>query len=108
VLILDTLLIGGLKFIFGKIAEAVDAELNDESGLREELLAAQMRVELGEMSEAEFGELERAILARIREIRRRTMGDVPSPRDVKIAGVEATVWSDESEEDDRQSGPSRR
>jgi hypothetical protein len=108
VLILDTLLIGGLKFTFGKIAEAVDAELNDENGLREELLAAQMRLELGEMTEVEFAELERAILARIREIRQRTMGDAPSPRDAKITGVEATVWSDESEEDDRRSGPSRR
>jgi Gas vesicle protein G len=108
VLILDTLLIGGLKFIFKKIADAVDAELNDEGGLREELLAAEMRVELGEMTAAEFAELERAILARIREIRQRNMGDVPSPRDAKITGVEATVWSDDSEADDRQSRPSRR
>ena len=37
--------------------------------MREELLAAQMRVELGEMSEGDFGELERDILARLREIR---------------------------------------
>ena len=48
-IILDSLLIGGLKFVFDKIATAVDEEMNDEGSLREELLAAQMRVELGEM-----------------------------------------------------------
>ena len=49
---LDSLLIGGLRFVFDKIAAAVDTELNDDTALREQLLAAQMRVELGEMSAA--------------------------------------------------------
>jgi len=46
VIILDSLLIGGIKFVLGKIVQAVDAEMNDEGRLREELLAAQMRLEL--------------------------------------------------------------
>jgi hypothetical protein len=106
VLIVDTLILGGFKFIFSKIAEAVDAEMNDETSLREELLAAQMRLELGEMTDAEFAEVEHEVLGRIREIRERNMADAPSPRDAKITGVEATVWSDENEgeEDDRRSG----
>ncbi len=37
--------------------------MNDEGSLREELLAAQMRYELGEMSDEEFAELESDILA---------------------------------------------
>ena len=53
-IILDSLLIGGLKFVFDKIATAVDEEMNDEGSLREELLAAQMRVELGEMERERF------------------------------------------------------
>jgi len=36
VIILDTLLIGGIKFVFRKLAEAVDAQLNDDSVLREQ------------------------------------------------------------------------
>ena len=68
-IILDSLLIGGIKFVLDKVASAVDEEMNDETSLREELLAAQMRVELGEMDEADFVDLERAILARLREIR---------------------------------------
>ena len=102
-LIIDTLLIGGFKFIFSKIAEAVDAELNDDSVLREELLAAQMRVELGEMTQDEFATLEREILERIREIRQRNTAAAPSPRDLKVTGVEATTWSDESDSGSRKS-----
>ena len=68
-IILDSLLIGGLRFVFDKIASVVDDEMNDEQSLRQELLAAQMSLELGEMDEEEFVELERDILARLREIR---------------------------------------
>jgi hypothetical protein len=68
-IILDSLLIGGIKFVLNKVASAVNEEMNDEGSLREELLAAQMRVELGEMEEEDFVVLERDILARLREIR---------------------------------------
>jgi hypothetical protein len=74
-IILDSLLIGGIKFVLDKVASAVDEEMNDETSLREELLAAQMRVELGEMDEADFAELESAIFARLREIRDAQRGE---------------------------------
>jgi Gas vesicle protein G len=74
-LILDSLLIGGIKFVLDKVASAVDEEMNDETSLREELLAAQMRVELGEMDEEDFVVLERQILARLREIRDAQRGE---------------------------------
>src|SRR2546428_9040056 len=47
------------------------AEMNDDTALREQLLEAQMRLELGEISEKEFHQTERDILARIREIKGR-------------------------------------
>ncbi len=94
--ILDSVLIGGLRFVFDKIAAAVDTELNDEAGLREQLLAAQMRVELGEMSQAEFDDLEADILARLREIRARHGGPAAlSPDAYTITGVEASTEGDE-------------
>jgi len=34
--ILDTMLVGGLRFVFDKIAAAVDTELNDDTALREQ------------------------------------------------------------------------
>ncbi len=92
-LIIDTLLIGGIRFVLDKLATAVETELNDDSALREQLLAAQMRVELGEMSEQEFVQLEADILARLREIRERRQGSGAtnlSPQDYKITGIDAT------------------
>jgi hypothetical protein len=96
--ILDSLLVGGLRFVFDKIAAAVDTELTDDTKLREQLLEAQMRVELGEMSQPEFDVFEADILARLREIRDRRQGAGPaslSPKDYKITGIDATFEGDE-------------
>ena len=92
-LIVDRMLVGGIRFVLGKLVAAVDAEMNDDSRLREELLAAQMRLELGEMSGEEFAALEAEVLARLREIRDRQRGGEPvSPGDLKVTGVEATAY----------------
>ena len=96
--ILDTLLVGGLRFVFDKIAAAVDTEMNDDTALHEQLLAAQMRVELGEMTQEEFAELEADVLARLREIRDRRQGSgaaAISPGDYKITGIDASFEGDE-------------
>lgn len=70
-LIVDSLIISGIKFVLTRIVEAVDAEMYDETALREELLAAQMRLELGEISEEDFAAIEEQVLAGMREIRER-------------------------------------
>jgi hypothetical protein len=93
VIILDTLLWGGLRFVLNRIAQAVDAELNDEGRLREELLAAQMRLELGEITEEEFAALERELLARLRTLRSDAAS--PSAPEIRVTGVEATAWDEE-------------
>jgi hypothetical protein len=98
VIVLDKMLIGGIKFVLGKVAAAVDAELNDDTRLREELLAAQMRLELGEITAEEFAALESEVLVRLREIRARRLGDAAGPMkpgEFKVTGVEATVHGDE-------------
>jgi hypothetical protein len=87
--ILDSLLIGSLRFVLDKIVAAAEAESQDDTSLREQLLEAQMRLELGEISEDEFAEIENDVLARIREIKGAQPGafSVTSP-DVKITGIE--------------------
>jgi hypothetical protein len=97
VIILDTLLIGGIKFVLGKLVAAVDAELNDDSVYREELLAAQMKLELGELTEEEFADRERALLDAIREVRERRTGAQEDPGELKITGLEASMWTEEDE-----------
>jgi hypothetical protein len=97
--ILDTLLIGSLRFVLDKVAAAAEAELNDDGRLREQLLEAQMRFELGELSDEEYAQTERDILAAIREIKGAQAGalTIASP-DVRVTGVEARV-AEELEED---------
>lgn len=73
-LIVDSLLIGGIKFVLTRLAEAVEAEMYDETHLREELLAAQMKLELGEIDDAEFEAIEAQVLAGLREIAERKRG----------------------------------
>ena len=97
-LIIDSLIISGVRFVLDKVAAAVETEMNDDSVLRERLLDAQMRVELGEMSQDEFDEFEVEILARIREIKERQRGGesaVISPKDMKVTGIEASFEGDE-------------
>ncbi len=93
-IILDRLLVGSIKFVLGKVAAAVDQELNDDTALREQLLAAQMQVELGELTQAQFDALEADILARLREIQERRGAGPLSPLEYKITGAEAQITFD--------------
>lgn len=106
-LILDSLLIGGIRFVLDKVASAVDQEMNDEGRLREELLAAQMRYELGEMSEEDFVGFEEDILLRLREIRERereeaggagAMSFQPGAFDVDVSFTADHTYGDDEEE----------
>ena len=103
--ILDSLLIGGIKFVLDKVANTVDAELNDENRLREELLAAHMRLELGEISEEDFSSLEADLLKRMREIRERAKAaageDAPAGGAARVVGIESIESPASGEEPDR-------
>jgi hypothetical protein len=103
VVILDSLLMGGIRFVLDKVATAVDNEMNDEGSLREELLAAQMRFELGEIEEDELAEIETAVMARLREIRANREGGetVGVPSGARVVGVDLTFGvPDDSDTED--------
>jgi Gas vesicle protein G len=96
VFIIDSLMIGGIRFVLDKLATVVDRELNDDSVLREQLLAAEMRLELGEITQEEFSAVEADLFARLRDIRERRGGaHALSPSEYKVAGVDATFEGDE-------------
>src|SRR5688572_2265363 len=72
--LLDSLMISGIQWALKTVIAAAEAERNDDTGLREALLEAEMRREMGEISDEEFGEIETDLLARIREIKERREG----------------------------------
>jgi hypothetical protein len=57
VFILDSLMVSGLKWVMKTVVTAAEAEMNDDTALREQLLEAEMRREMGEISDDEFEEL---------------------------------------------------
>ncbi len=98
-LIVDSLIISGVRFVLNKLIEAVDAEMYDETSLREELLAAQMKLELGEIDESEFERIEEVVLAGLREMgeRKKAAAHAPTgesrsaPRRFTVESVEADL-----------------
>ena len=53
-----------------KVAAAADAEWHTDTALHERLLEAEMRLELGEISDKEFAAIERDLLDRMRQVTR--------------------------------------
>jgi Gas vesicle protein G len=96
--LLDSLLIGGLRFVLDKVATVADQELNNEDVLRERLLEAQMRFDLGEIGEKERAAIEKDVLDRVREIRARRREETGTIADGehKITGIEISVRDEES------------
>jgi hypothetical protein len=71
---LDSLMINGISWAIKTVVTAAEAEMNDDTALREQLLAAEMQREMGEITDDDFAEIERDLLGRIREIKERREG----------------------------------
>ena len=87
--ILDSLMISGIRWALETALTAAEAEMNDDSVLREQLLETEMRREMGEISDEEFREIETDLLARIREIKARREGG-SGPIDMGVQPMETT------------------
>jgi hypothetical protein len=60
----------GVKFVLNALREQVETvNANEERRLQEELIALNMRLELGEITEPEFAAQETALLARLKAFR---------------------------------------
>jgi hypothetical protein len=96
VFILDSLLVGGLRFVLDKVATVVDAEMNDETTLHTRLLEASEQLEVGDISQDDFDALEADIFARLRDIRsRRGDESADTSEGFKVTGVDASIAGDE-------------
>jgi hypothetical protein len=97
VFLLDSLLIGGIQYVLDKVATIAEQETNDPERQRERLLEAQLKLESGEIDDAEFAAIETDVFDRIREIKARTQsGAAIVDEDHRVAGVEITVEDDAS------------
>ena len=72
--LLDSLMIDGISWVLRTVTTAAEAEMNDDTALREQLLAAEMQREMGEITDEEFRKIERDLLARIRQIKEQREG----------------------------------
>lgn len=72
--LLDSLMISGIQWALETVVTAAEAEMNDDSALRDRLLEAEMQREMGEISDDEFARIEADLLQAIREIKERRDG----------------------------------
>lgn len=57
------------EFAMDKVRETVQRELTDDDRIKEELLALQMELELGEIDDAQYVEREAGLMRQLREVR---------------------------------------
>ena len=82
-----------VKFSLGKVEETVRRELTDDQSVKEDLLALQMQLELGEIDDAEYVEREAELMRRLREVRqwREELGMGIAGGPVRVAGSGAVA-----------------
>ena len=71
--LLDDILLApfkGVKFIGEKLKEQAEEELLDEEGVRQRLRELYMMLETGRITQEEFEEQEKEVIARLEEIER--------------------------------------
>jgi hypothetical protein len=82
-----------VKFSLGKVEETMRQELTDDQSVKEDLLALQMQLELGEIDDEEYVEREAELMLRLREVRqwREEFGMGIAGGPVRVAGSGGAV-----------------
>jgi len=91
VFVLDSLFVGGLRFVLEKIADVANRELRDPERWRAMLLEAQLTFENGEIDAEELAVREREVLARLRELHPEPTGAVLTSDDLESVDVVADL-----------------
>jgi hypothetical protein len=79
--------VAGIKWSLGKVQNVVEEELTDDAPVKQELMELQMRLELGDIDDAEYLRREAELMARLREVRawRERLGKATSGGPVRVA-----------------------
>lgn len=89
--VLDSLFVGGLRFVLEKIADVANREIHDPERWRGMLLEAQLAFESGEITAEQLSVREREILARLRELNPDASGAVLTREDLDSVDVVADL-----------------
>ena len=81
----------GTKWTLDKVDRVVREELTDDTPIKEDLMALQMQLEMGEIDDAEYVRRESEIMQRLREVRewREKLGMGTSGGPVRVAENDA-------------------
>ncbi len=82
----------GTKWTLDKVDRAVREELTDDTPIKEDLMALQLQLEMGEIDDAEYVRREAEIMQRFREVRewREKFGMSTSGGPVRVAESDET------------------
>jgi hypothetical protein len=80
----------GTRWTLDKVDRVVREELTDDTPIKEDLMALQMQLEMGEIDDPEYVRREAEIMQRLREVRewREKFGMSTSGGPVRVAGEE--------------------
>ena len=91
--------VSGFKFILGQIQKMADQEFNDDTVIKEQLLELQMRLELDEISDAEYQEREVELFARLRALKTRQLELLHQAHTAESSSFLIEVGGDDSQND---------
>lgn len=61
--------VAGIRWSLNKVIQVAEEELTDDTPIKQELMELQMRLELEEITDAEYIEEEKRLMQRLREVR---------------------------------------
>ena len=79
--------VAGVKWALGKVQQVAEAELTDDTPIKQDLMELEMRREIGEIDDAEYLAREAELMVRLREVRewRERLGKPTSGGPVRVA-----------------------
>ncbi len=84
--------VAGIKWSLRQVQRVVDEELTDDTPIKEELMELEIRLEMGEVDDAQYRVCEADLMARLRDVRawREKLGRETSGGPVRVSrtGVE--------------------
>ena len=79
--------VGATRWSLNQVMKIVEEELTDDTTVKQDFMALQMKLELGEITDEEYVEQEAVIMARLREVRswRERLGKSVAGGPVRVA-----------------------